>query len=102
MIDPASQFNINIINEAIKVFGDVPDTFGTLIDLTSINPLYIYTHIIVVNSLDKNVKIKIGGNELTIQALKDIWMDKLSYNGIIEYKYVSDAPIEGSLQIICY
>ena len=102
MKDPVSQFNTNIIREAIKAFGDVPASFDTLIDLTSVNPLYIYTHLIIVNSLDENVTIKIGDNELTVQALKDIWMDGLNYNGLIEYEYSVGAPTEGSLQIICY
>ena len=100
--DPRGQTNANIIKEEIQVFGDVTDTFATFIDLTVDHPTYIYTHLIIVNSLDEDVKIKIGDNEITAQALKDIWMDALRYNDEVQIKYVSDAPTEGSIQIICY
>lgn len=101
MKDPTGQINKNIIRESIKAFGVVPSSYGTLIDLTSAYTGYINTHLIITNSLDADVTIKIGDNEITIQAFKDTWMDGLRYDGIIQYKYNS-APSEGSIQIVCY
>jgi hypothetical protein len=100
--DPRTQLNENIIEESIKAFGDVPATYETLIDLTATYPTYIYTHLIIVNSLDTDTTIKLGDNEFTVQALKDIWFDNLRYNDVVEYKYKSGAPTVGNLQIICY
>lgn len=100
--DPGSQLNPNIINEEILAFGDITDTYDTFIDLTVQYPTYIYTHLIIVNSLDEDVRITIGTAELTLKAGKDLWMDGLRYNGEITIKYVSDIPTEGDIQIICY
>lgn len=97
--DIQGQFNSNIITESIKAFGDVPAAYGTLVTL---NAAYTYTHFLVVNSLDNDVVIKFGDNEITFQANKDIWMDGLKYSGTITYKYKSSAPTVGSLQVICY
>lgn len=99
MRDPAGQFNTNQIKEAIKAFGVVPATFETLIALGTI---YTYTHFFIINSLDKDIVIKFGDNEITFPANKDIWFDDLKYEGTIQYKYKSVAPTAGSLQIICY
>jgi hypothetical protein len=99
---PDSQTQQNIIREEVKAFGDVGATFDTFIDLSTAYPNYVYSHLIVVNSLDEDVKITIGDNELTIKAFKDLWMDGLRYLGEIQLKYVSDAPTEGDIQIICY
>jgi len=97
--DPAGQTNTNIMKEVIKAFGDVPAAFGTLIDL---DVIYSYTHLLVINSLDKDIVLKFGSNEITFQTNKDMWIDNFKFDGIIEYKYKSAAPTAGSLQIICY
>jgi len=102
MKDPSGQFNSNIIRESIKAFGVVPVAYETLIDLTSAYTGYINTHLIITNSLDEDVTIKIGDNEITVQAFKDTWMDGLRYDGIIQYKYKTAPSTEGSLQIVCY
>lgn len=91
--------HMNIIEESIKAFGDVPAAFGTLI---SLGTAYVYTHFFVVNSLNQDIIIKFGSNEITFPSTKDIWLDNFNYNGTIEYKYKSSAPTSGSLQIICY
>jgi hypothetical protein len=97
--DPAGQFTPNIIKESIKAFGIVPISFGTLIDL-GVN--YVYTHCLIVNSLDEDIIIKFGSNEITFQAGKDMWFDGFKFNNIIEYKYKTSAPTAGSLQFICF
>ncbi|GAG04943.1 unnamed protein product, partial [marine sediment metagenome] len=33
---------------------------------------------------------------------KDMWMDGLKYDNIVQYKHKGDAPSEGKIQIICY
>lgn len=98
-IDPVGQFAPNIIEEVIKAFGDVPVSLTTLIDLGT---NYIYTHFLIVNSLDKDIIIKFEDKEITFLSAKDITMDNFRFNGIIKYKYKSSAPTAGSLQIICY
>lgn len=102
MKNPRTQLNSNIIVESIKAFGDVPVSYDTLIDLTTFNSTYVFTHMLIINSLDEDVTIKFGNNTITIQALKDIWFDNLIYDGIIQYKYKSSAPTVGSIQVICY
>jgi len=97
--DPQGQFSANILTEAIKAFGDVPAAYDTLIDL---GDNYIYTHFLVVNSLNENIVIKFGNSEITFQANKDIWMDGIKLDGIIQYKYKVGAPTSGSIQVICY
>lgn len=97
--DPAGQFTANILVEAIKAFGDVPASYGTLIDLGT---SYTYTHFLVVNSLDADIMIKFGDSEITFQANKDIWMDGIKLDGVIQYKDKSGSPTSGNLQVICY
>lgn len=97
--DPAGQFNINKITEVIKVFGDVPVSLTTLIDLGT---TYIYTHLLVVNSLNNDVTIKFGDNEITLPSSKDLAVDCFRFNDVIEYKYKTLAPTSGSMQIIFY
>lgn len=97
--DPNSQFIPNEITEAIKAFGDVPVSFGTLKNLGTD---YLYTHFLVLNSLDNDVVIKFGTNEITFRANKDVWIDNFKFNGILEYKYKTSAPTVGDIQIICY
>ena len=97
--DPQGQTNTNIIIETIKAFGDVPVSLDTLIDLGTI---YSYTHLLVVNSLDEDIVIKFGDNEITFQSGKDMWIDDFKLDNVIQYKYKTSAPTAGSLQIICY
>lgn len=97
--DPTGQFIPNQIIESIKAFGVIPAVFGTLIDLGTD---YSYTHFLVTNSLDNDVVIKFGTNEITFKANKDIWIDNFIFNDIIEYKYKTLAPTVGDLQVICY
>ena len=97
--DPAGQTNTNIIKEVIKAFGDVTATLGTLIDL---DVIYSYYHLLVINSLDNDIVIKFGDNEITFQTNKDMWIDNFKFDGIIQYKHKGVAPTAGSLQIICY
>lgn len=97
--DPSGQFNVNKIIETIKAFGAVPVSLTTLIDLGTI---YIYTHCLVINSLDNDTIIKFGDNEITFLSNTNVVMDNFRFNDIIEYKYKSLAPTIGNLQIICY
>jgi hypothetical protein len=96
--DPSGQLTPNIIIDAVKAFGDVPAVYGTLIALPA---TYVYTHLVIVNSLDADILIKFGTNEITFQLNKDLVLDDFKYNGTIEYKYKVGAPTSGSLQIIC-
>lgn len=97
--DPVGQLVPNIITEIIKAFGDIPVSLTTLIDLGT---TYIYTHLIVINSLDDDTTIKFGANEITFLANTNVVMDNFKFNDIIEYKYKSSAPTAGNLQVICY
>jgi len=97
--DPSGQFNINKIIETIKAFGSIPVSLTTLIDLGT---TYIYTHCLIINSLNDDTIIKFGNNEITILSNTNIVMDNFKFNGILEYKYKTSAPTSGNLQIICY
>lgn len=97
--DPSGQFNVNEITEAIKAFGVVPVSLATLIDLGT---TYIYTHCLIINSLNNDTTIKFGDNEVTFLSNTNVVMDNFKFNGVIEYKYKSAAPTSGNLQIICY
>jgi len=97
--DPRGQFHINIIEDVIKAFGDVPAALGTLIDL---GDNYTYTHFFVINSLNSDTIIKFGTKEITFPSGKDIWLDDFKHNNVIQYKYKSSAPTSGSLQVISY
>jgi len=97
--DPAGQFNLNEITEAIKAYGVVPASLATFVNLGTI---YIYTHCLVINSLNNDTVIKFGDNEITFLASTNVVMDNFKFNGILQYKYKSSAPTAGSLQIICY
>jgi len=97
--DPNSQFIPNYITEETKTFGVVPVAFATLKDL---GEDYLFTHFLVLNSLDQDIVIKFDNNEITFKANKDVWIDNFKFNGIIEYKYKSVAPTVGDVQIICY
>ena len=87
---------INNIKGSSVAFGSVPATLTTLIDLGTV---YTYNKLIIMSSLDTATTLKIGSNEIVIPANKNITLDDKSYNGIIQYKYVS-AHGSGSLDII--
>jgi len=89
---------VNKIKNVSVAYGSVPAAFGTLIALGTV---YTYNHMLVVNSLDANVVIKIGDNEVTFPANTNITIDNLSHNGTLTYKYAS-APSSGALTVMCY
>jgi hypothetical protein len=86
---------LNNIKSASKAFGTVPASFATLIDLGT---EYSYNTIMVVSSLDTDVVLKIGSNEVTFPANKNITIENQIINGIIQYKYAS-APSSGTLDV---
>lgn len=88
--------SINNIKGVSVAFGTVPAVLTTLIDLGTV---YTYNHLVIMNSLDAAVTLKIGSNEIVIPTNKNVTINNASYNGIIQYKYVS-APSSGSLEII--
>lgn len=87
---------LNNIKSVSKAFGDVPASLTSLIDLGT---TYSYNTIMVVSSLDTDVVLKIGSNEVTFPANKNITIDNQILNGIIYYKYAS-APSSGALTVI--
>lgn len=89
---------LNNIKSVSKAFGDVPASLGTLLTLGDI---YTYNHMLVVNSLDADVVIKIGDNEVTFPTNKNVTLDNFSHSGTLTYKYAS-APSSGSLAVMCY
>jgi len=87
---------LNNIKNISKDFGDVPASLTSLIDLGT---TYTYNTIMVVSSLDTAVILKIGSNEVTFPANKNITIENQMLNGVIYYKYVS-APSSGALTVI--
>ncbi len=97
--DPAGQINTNIIDEIIKAFGDIPADFTLLINLDT---NYTRTHLMIVNSLNEDIKLQFESNEITIQASKDFWFDGFKHNGEIKYKHNGTAPTAGKIQLVSY
>jgi len=87
---------VNKIKSSDVAFGTIPAALTTLINLGTI---ITYNHIIIMSTLDTSITIKIGDNEIVIPANKNIVIDNVPYNGIIQYKYNS-APSSGNLNII--
>lgn len=89
---------VNNIKGTTKAFGDVPAALGTLIDLGT---TYTYNTLMVISNLDTDVVIKIGSNEITFPANKNVTIEDAMFNDLIQYKY-SSAPSSGSLSIMCF
>ena len=87
---------LNNIKSAIKAYSEVPASLTTLIDLGT---EYSYNTIMVVSSLDEDVVIKIGSNEVTFPASTNITIENQILNGVIQYKYVS-VPSSGALAVM--
>ena len=88
----------NNIKGTSVAYSAVPATLGTLLALGS---TYLYKTIVVMSSLDTDVVLKFGDNEVTFPANKNVTIDNICIGGTIQYKYAS-APSSGSLQIICH
>jgi len=89
---------INKIKSVSVAFGSVPAALATLLAL---GDTYTYNHMIVISSLDTDTVIKIGDNEVTFPANKNVTLDNFPINGTLTYKYAS-APSSGSLAVMCY
>jgi hypothetical protein len=89
--------SLNNIKGTTKEYSDLGASFATLIDLGT---EYSYNTIMIVNSLDASFVLKVGSNEIILPANKDLVIDNVIFNSIIQYKY-SSAPSSGSLTIIC-
>ena len=97
--DPYGQFTTNKIGQVVKAFGDVPAVLGTLVAL---GVTYCYTHLLITNSLDNDIVIAFGDNEITFYAGKDVAIDNFKFDGTVQYKYSGSAPTSGALQVIYY
>jgi len=89
---------VNKIKSVSVAFGSVPASLGTLLALGT---TYTYNSVIVMNTLDADVVIKFGDNEVTFPTNKDVVIDKFPCNGTLTYKYAS-APSSGTLKVICF
>jgi hypothetical protein len=89
---------VNNLKSVSVAYGSVPAAFGTLLALGGV---YTYNHLVVVSTLDQDVVIKIGDNEITFPANKNVTLDNFPHNGTITYKYAS-APSSGNLYVMCY
>jgi len=89
---------VNKIKSVAVVYGSVPASFGTLLAL---GDTYTYNHAIIMSTLDTDIVIKFGDNEINFPANKDIVFDNFPHNGTLTYKY-SSAPSSGSLKVICF
>lgn len=90
--------SLNNIKGTTKAYSDLTAASATLIDLGT---EYSYNTIMITSDLDADYVLTIGSNEITLPANKDIIIDKIVFNGIIQYKY-SSAPTAGNLTVLCY
>ena len=93
----------NMHKEVILAFGDITVNYATAITL---NTKYIYNRLIVVSSLDKDIKLECSNSdqtsEITIKAGKTYALDYTKINGTLKIKYSSAAPTTGDIQILIY
>jgi len=83
---------------ALKAFGDVPASFGTLIDVGTDQ---FSTTLIVYNATNQDITLNIAetSTEIPMPAGLGITQYPFPHNGIIQYKYTSSAPTSGYLLI---
>lgn len=90
---------INNIIKTKKLFGDVPVNYSLLVDL---NTERIYDHFMLVNETDQSIIIKFTNSAITSEIIigsgAALTLDDFKHNGIINYKYESVAPLEGSIK----
>jgi len=89
---------INKMKGSSVAYGTVPASLTTLINLGTV---YTYNQLMIINSLDAAIILKIGDNEVTFPANKNVTIENMPYNGIIQYKYAS-APTLGTLEIMYF
>lgn len=89
---------VNKIKSTSVAFGSVPAALATLLALGT---TYTYNHVLVISTLDTDVVIKFGDNEVTFPANKNVTLDNFPVNGTVQYKYAS-APSSGNLYLMCY
>lgn len=89
---------VNNMKNVAVAYGSIPAALATLIALGT---TYTYQHLMVVSTLDTDVVIKIGDNEVTFPANKNVTVDNFPFNGTLTYKYAS-APSSGGLYVFCY
>lgn len=91
----ASADELNNMSETIAAFGDVPATFGELVDLTG---NIHYNNVQIRNTLNQPITIKFGSSEVIFNENDIDTFDFFQINGSITYKYNSAAPTAGELK----
>jgi hypothetical protein len=88
----------NRIVEHSRGYIEIPSEYAELVDLGTD---YVYHHFSFdVRSLDALIFLRFSGWWAIRMGPNDgfVW-DGFNHNGLIEYKYLGDAPTEGTLQI---
>jgi len=90
--------SLNNVKGTTKAYSDLTASLATLLDLGT---EYSYNTLMIMNSLDANFVLKIGENEIVFPANKNIVIENVVFNNVIQYKYDS-APSAGSLTVVCF
>jgi len=81
------------IRETIIAFGSVPAAYPTT---AQHSPDIGHKHISIENYLDKDIKVKIGNDEITVVSSTQLTFDDLQLSSSVFIKYVS-APSSGNV-----
>ena len=74
---------------------------ASLASLLDLGTEYSYNTLMIINNLDANFVLKIGDNEIIFPANKNIVIENVIFNDVIQCKY-SSAPSAGELTVVCF
>lgn len=89
----------NFCVDTTKAFGDVTESFTTLVDM-GID--YIFRGFLLFSSFNQPVIIKFANSELLIPANWSIDLDNFRHNNLIEIKHAGAEPTEGFLKTVSW
>jgi len=90
---------LNEFEEGLVEHGDITAAYVQLYDLSTD---LIYYNISIYNTLDQNIVLKIGSNEITILTNTSRAFDNFPHNGILYIKAKSSLPSSGQLQVVSF
>ena len=90
----------NFVSDVEKAFGDITDSYTTLVDLGTD---YVFRGMMIYSSLNQPVTLKFANietAELNLPANWNFFPDEFWHDNIIQIKHNGVAPTEGFLKIV--
>jgi hypothetical protein len=88
---------LNDIRDNTISYAVITDAYTELFDLQDSRN---YNNIVLSSTLDEAVMLKFGNSELLVDKNQTVSLESFYHNGLVQIKYTSIAPTEGTFRMI--